>query len=268
MSERPSIQLSFNPNRFSTIIDSAVLNANEVVNFYFRELDRADLSEPVEPANVRFRLNGPNMDAAARRAMHENWILSKAFQELIRALRHALEDAHVFISVLTKKHRISSGSTVDGFLSDFRRKAAGLQFPDLLAKVNDLLETKLEFADSYKSLQKARNCLEHRNGIVSHVETHHEDYFYLRVPHMKFFYIRGEEEIEIETGVLIDPGDDREEVETFMRIAEGKRKFSVGERITFTLAQFNEITFACHYLGKQLSAKLPKPSAVVADSAA
>jgi hypothetical protein len=33
----------------------------------------------------------------------------------------------------------------------------------------------------------------------------------------------------------------------------------LGERLSFTVAEFNEIAFACHFLGQQLSAKLPRP---------
>ena len=110
--------------------------------------------------------------------MHEDWILGKAFQELLRAVRHALEAAHVMTALITREHKVRSTQTLENFLKSFQRKAAGLRFPELLAAVNELLDPKLDFSDSYESLQIARNCLEHRAGIVSHLR--------LEVPRFSF----------------------------------------------------------------------------------
>jgi hypothetical protein len=261
ITETPRLEITFNPNRFATIIDSAVLHANEIVNFHVRALDGADLSQPMSAPNLRFQLQGPAMDAAARRTLHENWILARAFQELIRAVRQSLEDAHVFVTLLSKPHRISSNSTLADFLHPFQTKAGNLPFGDLVDKVNGLLRTQLKFTKAYKSFQSVRNCLEHRNGIVGRREVGHSDAFYLIVPYLKTFYMRGDAEIELEAGHQVEPGDDRDGVDVFARWDERERKFALGERIAFTLQQFNEVTFACHQLGAELTAGLPKPLA-------
>lgn len=109
------------------------------------------------------------------------------------------------------------------------------------------------------SLQTARNCLEHRAGVVSKIETHGKETFEIHVPRMKLFYLRKDEEIEVEPSHRVESGDDRTEVDVFMRIEGRTRSFAVGERLTFSLSAFNEIAFACHFLGQQLSSRLPKP---------
>jgi hypothetical protein len=192
--------------------------------------------------------------------MHENWMLAKAFQDLLRAVRHALEEAHVCVALLTKKHKISSSTTLAEFLQPFQSKAASLKFPDLLGAVNEKLDSKLDFAESYRSLQLARNCPEYRDGIVSKIETHGGDRFVLSVPRMKLFYMREGAEMEIVEGDVVEPGDDRSHVEILMKLEARQRSVALGERLTFTLAEFNEIAFACHFLGQQLSSKLPRPT--------
>ena len=97
---------------------------------------------------------GPEVTLDQRRAMHESWILAKAFQELLRSVRHALEEAHVLVALLTKEHKIRSNDTLANFLKPFQSKAAALRFPDLLKAVNELLEPKLDFADSHASGSK------------------------------------------------------------------------------------------------------------------
>jgi hypothetical protein len=169
--ENPKLHLELNPNRLAEIIGSAVFASTEVVNLHFNALSDENLNRPIEGSGVFYRFNGPQLNLDQRRAMHESWILGKAFQELLRSVRHALEEAHVMAALLAEEHKVRSNETLASFLKSFQGKAAGLSFPELFADVNKLLDPKLEFSDSYKSLQVARNCLEHRAGIVSNIET-------------------------------------------------------------------------------------------------
>jgi predicted KAP-like P-loop ATPase len=256
----PKLELKLDPARLAAIIDSTVVTSSEIVNFHFNALSTANLEGPAEPAEQLYRFKGPQLTGLQRREIHENWILAKAFQELLRAVRLALEEAHIYVSLLTKIHKVRSNATLLDFLRPFQRKAAGLKFPELLSAVNDKLNPKLDFADSYRSLQSARNCLEHRNGIVTSVDTHGNKVFRLSMPRMKPFYMRQGAEVEIVTGHRVEPGDDRREVDVLMRLDVRERSVPLGERLVFTLAEFNEIAFACHFLGQQLSSRLPRPS--------
>src|SRR5260370_30689973 len=92
------LQLQLNPIRLAAIIDNAVVTSGEVVNFHFDALANADLSKPAQAGNARYQFRAPDFDADERRAMHERWILAKAFQELLRAVRHAVEEAHMFVA--------------------------------------------------------------------------------------------------------------------------------------------------------------------------
>jgi hypothetical protein len=257
--ENPKLHLEINPGRLAEIIGSAVFASTEVVNLHLKALSDENLSQPQEGTGVLYKFKGPEQNPDQRRAMHESWILAKAFQELLRAVRHALEEAHIVVALLTKDHKVQSNDTLANFLRPFQSRAAGLPFPDLLGAVNDWLDPKLDFADSYKSLQAARNCLEHRAGIVSNSDTKGAAEFTLNIPRMKIFYLRGNEEIELVAGERVDAGDNQPEVEILMRVEIRKRSIPLGGRLTFTPAEFSEIAFACNFLGQQLATRLPKP---------
>jgi hypothetical protein len=257
--ENPKLRLELNPNRLAEIVGSAVFASTQVVNLHFNALSDENLNRPLEGSGVLYNFKGPELSLDQRRAMHESWILGKAFQELLRAVRHALEEAHVVTALLTKEHKIRSSETLANFLRPFQRRAAGLSFPELLTDVNKLLDQKLDFSDSYKSLQIARNCLEHRAGIVGNIETKGSPEFILNVPRVKIFYFRGQDEIEIGAGERVDAGDGRPDVEILMRFEVRKRPIPVGGRMTFTLLEFNEVAFACNFLGQQLASRLPRP---------
>lgn len=256
------LELKLDPNRLLFIVESAVMATTEIVNFHFNALSKADLSTAAMRPETIVKFPKLKLSAEQRRAMHENWILAKAIHELLRAVRNSLEEAHVFVKLLNKEHKIGSNATLAEFLGPFRSKAAGLEFPKLLEAVNQELDPKLNFTGSYKSLQKARNCLEHRNGVISKKETHGSDKFDLTFPRIKLFYLREGEEVEVTKGCTISPGDDRESVEVFMKLDVRQRSFAVGERLTFTSEEFNEIAFACYFLGQQLSTRLPRPTTV------
>lgn len=263
MAEKDPLSIELDPNYLVRIIDAAVVTTTEVVNSHFEYLTKADLSKPIEPAyseEIVFRFQGPNFDAEQRRTLNENWILAKAFQDLLRAVRHALEEAHAITSVLNKRYKVSSNSTLEDFLRPFRSKASSKKFPDLLEEVNRQLETALDFSDSYLSLQIARNCLEHRNGVITKIETHGGDTFNFSIPRMKVFYLRNEEEIELKKGERVEPDKGKEHADILMKIEQRALSVALGDRLAFKLSDFNEIAFACHHMGVQLAQKLPKPA--------
>jgi hypothetical protein len=261
----PLARLELNPDAIRRTIDAAVTASTEVVNFHLNALAIADLSQPATPApttRISFQFGDPNLTADQRRAMHESWILARAFHELLRAVRHGLEVAHVMTTLMNTTHSVSSGMTVAHFLKPFETKAQDKNFPDLLADVNKRLATKLNFADSYMSLQAARNCLEHRAGIVGERDTKGKDSFEFGVPRAKLFYMRGNVEVELAIGETIDPGEGQDGAQVLMKFEVRTRTLKLGERLMFTLDEFNEVAFACHQFGAQLVANLPKPDAV------
>src|SRR5580692_7095356 len=110
--ENPKLRLELNPNRLAEIIGSAVFASTQVVNLHFNSLSDENLNRPLEGSGILYNFRGPELNLDQRRAMHESWILAKAFQELLRAVRHALEEAHVVTSLLTKEHKIRSSETL------------------------------------------------------------------------------------------------------------------------------------------------------------
>lgn len=70
--------------------------------------------------------------------------------------------------------------------------------------------------------------------------------------------MRGTEEVELEPGAIVDPGDGSKEVQVCSQRVTRTRAYRLGERITFTADEFQEIAFACTLFLGDLVAKLPK----------
>jgi hypothetical protein len=253
----PRIDIQLNPDGVAAPTHAAAITCREIIDFYFDALTRADLSKkPSAPAGkfFRFDLSGPDLSAAERRAIHENWILAKAFQELMRGVRASLEEAFFFTELLASGPiRAHSSGTLDDILAPFRKRAADLRFPPLLAQVNSRIERPLEFSDAYQSMQAARNCLEHRGGIVSRSDAGPNGIMELRFPALKVFIVRENEEIELYEGLAVEAG-----TEIMMRFVVRIREFKIGERLKISAADFDEISFGCFQFATELAQRLPK----------
>src|SRR4051794_12174628 len=181
----PTINLHLNIDAILMHGQNVVVLTSEIVDFMFNAFETADLSKkPINEA-TQYKFKTPDISAADRRAMYENWLFLKSFQDLMRGVRASLEQAYFFLQILAAPHKVKSDSTLEQFLEPFKRQAEKLNFPDLLAQVNLALPEPLNFVDAYLSLQKARNCLEHRGGIVGSVDAPAGGVMILKFPRIK-----------------------------------------------------------------------------------
>jgi hypothetical protein len=251
-----SIVLTLHPDAVQAPAHRAAAMCKEVVNLYFAALSNADLANPPpEPQGTFFSLQiSQTLSAEERRRQHEHWILAKAFQDLVRGVRGSLEKAYFFIELISAGHFIAEcDSTLDELLAPFQTKAKKMNFPDLMGHVNQKLETPLAFAEAYSSMQAARNCFEHRDGIVGWRDVDEDGVLRLNFPRLKFFVKQGDKEIEIYK-------DFKAEAEMVIQIKMDVRErvFRFGEPLKIDAADFNDIAFSCLQFGTALAVQLPK----------
>jgi len=167
LDEKPILQIQLNPNGVSTPAQRAVVIASQVVAIALRALAKDDLSEPeMQSGFMGYRFNGIDWSDEERRQTFENWILSKGFQDLARGVRETLEEAAFYLDMIGVDSGITTVDEINRKIGSFRKKAASLKFPDLLGRVNKRLTEPLAFEAEFLSLQRVRNCLEHRGGRV------------------------------------------------------------------------------------------------------
>jgi hypothetical protein len=263
VTDNPKIELTLNPNGVVAPTHSAATTCREVIDLYFDALAKTDLSKrPPRPEGPFFRFDTTDLELSAtdRRSLHESWILSKAFTDLMRGVRASLEEAYLFIELLSAGTIIAQSSgTLDDVFAPFRKRAADLKFPSLLAHVNARLAKPLEFIDAYRSMQSARNCFEHRGGIVGKVDAP-DGTLILRFPALRAFVVRNDREIELYPDFPVEAGED-----LAMQLIVRERQFMVGEPLRLSAADFDEIAFACIHFANELGRLLPKsPPAAMA----
>jgi hypothetical protein len=257
--EPRTVMLQFNADAIVMPVARATKDSLEVIAIAFRAIEAADLSKPPVAPRTFFTMtvNSGSMDPSERRTAYENWLLSKGLQELARALNEALQEAYLCIHMMRRPPRTTTREEVEREIEDLRSRANGLKFPKLLNSVSDKLTTPLQFIDEYLSLQKVRNCIEHRAGVVGIKDTNGGPTLKLILPSLDVVLVEAGRETLLEG----QPGRLKADTQIFVRRGTMVREYSLGERIVLTIDDFQKIAQACHFFAEDLKSKLLVPPA-------
>jgi hypothetical protein len=264
MDELPRLEIKLDPNGVSAPAQRVVIIASQVVGTALRALDSDDLAIPeMQGHQFGFKFGGLEMSVDERRQTYSNWILSKGFQDLARGVRETLEEAKLYLDLIIRKPGVTTLQAMEREFAEIRSEAAKMQFPQLLEAVNSRLSAPMAFDSEFLSLQKVRNCLEHRGGRVGPRDVDDSGSLTLSFPRMRVFYLRGDTEVEMAIGEAVDtfdpanPFGTEEEVEIFMNRVTRSRTYALNEPVVISVSDFYEIAMACHMFAGDVSSKLP-----------
>ncbi|MCS3762094.1 hypothetical protein [Bradyrhizobium centrosematis] len=251
-----TINVTLHPDGVAAPAHRAAVICREVIDLYFEALSKTDLSQsPPAPGDAffRFEIKGPELSAEERRGAHERWVLIKAFQDLMRGVRGSLEEAYFFIALLKEgKIRAPTSATLGEILAPYRAKAEAMNFPNLMEQVNRGLKKPVPFAEAYGSLQSARNCLEHRDGVVGRRDVDATGVLKISVPRAKIFVEQNGAEIEVYENFYAE-----KDTVIQMRMETRDLVFRLGEPLKISARDFDDIAFACANFGTMLAQQLP-----------
>jgi len=212
---------------------------------------------------IGYKFDGLEMSSDERRETYQNWILSKGFQDLARGVRATLEEAVLYLAMMKRAPGMTTLPEVEAVMAAIRAHAGEPSFPKLLEEVNAGLTEPMAFDAEFLSLQKARNCLEHRGGRVGPRDVDAESStMTLSFPRLRTFYHRGDEETELVPGEVIDthkpynPFGKGEDVQIYMNRVTRSREYALGEPVVITASDFYEIAMACQLFANDVATKL------------
>ncbi|WP_053240021.1 hypothetical protein [Pleomorphomonas koreensis] len=264
MSEPPALQITLNPNGVAAPAQRTVIIATQVVATALRALANDDLSPPeMQGGPLGYQFTGLEMSDEERRVTFQNWILGKGFQDLARGIRETLEEAVFYLAMIKREPNLTMLAEIEAEIAAIRATAAKLVFPKLLEDVNAGLTAPMVFDAEFLSLQKARNCLEHRGGRVGARDVDDTGTMTLSFPRLRMFYRRGDAEIELLPGEVIDtresdtPFGKGEDVPIYIHRVTRSRTYALDEPVVILASDFFEIAMACHLFASDVAAKLP-----------
>jgi hypothetical protein len=268
MSEPTPIHITLQPDGVIYPTRRAAVFAANAVGTYLRALEGDDLTPPqMVGGNVNYQFAELGLDNVELKEAFQNWILSKGFQDLARGVRETLEEAAFFLRMLNLRLTNWTGATLQREIDAIRQRVANLTFPRLMAEVNRGLIEPLSFDEEFLSLQKARNCLEHRRGRVGSKDIDPAmGLMTLAFPRLRLFYECDGEEVEVVLGEPIfstkraNPSEAASVEGTMIKLGRvtRRRDYAYGEPLIVTASDFYEIAMACELFATDVS--IPRQS--------
>jgi len=259
-------QVVINLDEIATPINLAVAASMRIIATALPALDSlGDRPTPGIPdVPIQF---GIQFGEADRKIVHEYsrvWLLSMAFTHLIHGVRHSLEQAYLY-SELIKSYPPNAPISVEEWnriCGNAARQANESNFPVLLEKLNRNLTEPLKFSAELQSIQAARNCLEHRRGIVGKKDVSVDtNTLTLLLPRMRLFLRNGDKEVDVEPGLVV-----QEATRLHYALQARPVEYQLGQQIKLTPRDFLECAQGCQFIGWDLVQKLPRHSSAHKDT--
>lgn len=253
------IRVTLNPAGVAQPVQRAALIATDVVAACLTAFAEGNLGRPEMPDQlIHIGFIGPEWSSDERRAIYKSWLLAKGFQDLARGVRETLEEALLYLEVLRWKPGPMTLTALETKRAKLHKRVLGFNFPQLMAEVNRGLTSRVAFEEEFLSMQRVRNCLEHRRGIIGVQDLDKGDSaLTLRVPRPKIFYMRNGEQVEVRRDEPVDAQDGEPEVDILCRLETRSVRYEMGQRIEFTATDFRQIAAACYVFAHDLANKLP-----------
>lgn len=256
--EKKTQVVNFNPQGVIAPLLKILEECTNVVLFGLQTIETVKEIPPdleIEDGFFRMQIGKVETDIELKKQVYKTWLIKKGFEDLIKGINLTLMEAYLYVSLISRAADLKTGQDFNKAFSEIRKQALKMNLPDLIEKIKPHLNKDLTYERQIRSINKARTCLVHRNGILTEKDTNDIDNQLLKLEWVRFklFYEKDGGEIEIQGKSVIEGG-------TTIKMKQESNfiDFKIGDRINLNYKQFNEFIVTCNYFGADLVDCLPK----------
>jgi hypothetical protein len=191
-----------------------------------------------------------------------NWILNKAFEEFINGLTKSFKETYRYLKIYSLSLEPRNSSKREDFEKILDKVEVDIEkfsFPEFLDKIELLLRQPLPLKEEISSINKIRNCLVHRHGLVGEKDIKTSPTKDLRLKWISLKYwtnIEGEQ-MEITYNFRKDSIIVKNlEIEQI----RNEKVFKSGDKILLDINEFNHISYTCYQFITRLYTLMPIPT--------
>lgn len=201
---------------------------------------------------MQIYLNRHIADIDQSKILYKQWILKNGFEEIHNCIRITLERLYVYKEIEVKLNANPSVN-ITYLENELKLKANKFNFPDLTKNINIRFSEPLQYQKNIETINNARNCFVHRNGIVGSKDFNNnaKDKLIITGNRFKMFFKKGEDETPAEFG---KPGP--ENAALMLGAEEFNIEFELGNSIDISLKQFIDILNTCIFFNADIDVKL------------
>jgi len=133
-----------------------------------------------------------------------------------------------------------------------------MRFPVLIEFVEKYIGHPLPYREEIISINKIRNRLVHREGLVSDIDIRNKSNEELE---MKWISLKWYTKInEVLTEITYDLRKEGLNVNNLTyKVVDNKKTFKLGQKITIDINEFNGIAYTCAEFAQYIYSSMPKP---------
>ena len=189
----------------------------------------------------------------------KNWILQNGFRDGVESLSTFLESIHNTCSALSMIQKQNSEQVLtdknwENLMGADRKKFHKLGFPDKLDHLRDLhgITVDSRMRRHILSANTARNCLVHRNGILTEKDSEN-GCLLVSWRRVKFLLVDEDGERDLLIGVV-----NEKEAKVVLTTIDEEKIFNIGDSISFSPQEFQYIASSMFLFSNELMKSLIK----------
>jgi hypothetical protein len=211
------------------------------------------------PIVINDKKSKPTIDE--QRQITLNWTLTKAFEDLINGLTKSFKETYRYLriySLYKASPLVMSRDEFEKKLNKIEMEIDKLHFPDFIERIENNLSLLLPLKEEILSINKIRNCLVHRDGVVEDTDIKNSmtNSLHLKWISLKFWTTVAGKQTEItydlrKDGVTV--------TDINYETTNNEKVFKLKDKISLNINEFNGIAYTCSTFAQNLFQVLPRP---------
>ena len=223
--------------------------ALENYNFEFKNL-------PTDGLPFYFKANNRNYLESLNKEMTIEWVIKNVFQDYIIAINNSLIESHRFLNFKAINGKIVGDELeLEKVFKEINTKPHRLGIPQLINDIVGLTGKEIQFKEEVLTINKARNCLVHRDGIISNQDINDKTASALRVNWYEMKTIIRKEDGEAVLTKELKKENFKLKGINFAEIRHEKL-FKIKESVLFDINEVEWIGFTCSAFLNSLNSML------------
>lgn len=259
------VQVRFDLSDITNEFLFQIKETTESISRIFQAIDNLKnedlLHKPLPSDSFPILINDKGKSKSATELREEtiNWAIRKGFEDFIIGLSKSFKETYRYLSfrnIASDSDLLLTEEELNKKLDKIEKVNEKLSVPGFIEEIEKLLGQELPLKKELKSINKVRNCLVHRHGIVKEKDLHNDsstlklcwlDAQYWSVINGKKVYVTYDKRKE---GLIID--------NLSSKIIECDKSFRRGEEIILDINEFNGIAFTCAEYARRIYDIIPK----------
>ena len=204
---------------------------------------------------IPIQIGDPPTDLNNQKKQFRNWLLKKGFEDFAKGIKQSLIEAYYYGTLVKKEGEVIKLNTFLKEIEELRKSANEQSLPGLLSKLQTILIKRLSYEQQVSTINNARNCLIHNNGLVSdrHINDKVNNRLIIKGNRFFYYFEKDGQKFPMKLGVA-----GPENSPLMLSIENFEIAFNIGQQIEISLKDFNDLTDTCLFFALDLKECLPK----------